>query len=81
MAADDEIRALNLGHPGSDKAGSHGARKSGKDLRHGAISDTDLDATQLYLSEIGFTPLLSAEQEVMFAPSGRAAVMLMPANV
>ena len=71
MAADDEIRALNLGHPGSDKAGSHGARKSGKDLRHGAISDTDLDATRLYLSEIGFTPLLSAEQEVTFARQAR----------
>ncbi|MFT5033704.1 MAG: RNA polymerase nonessential primary-like sigma factor [Bermanella sp.] len=28
---------------------------------------TELDATQLYLSEIGFSPLLSAEEEVHFA--------------
>jgi len=33
----------------------------------GAIPDTDLDATRLYLSEIGFTPLLTAEEEVYFA--------------
>ena len=26
----------------------------------------NLDATQLYLSEIGFSPLLSAEEEVFF---------------
>jgi RNA polymerase nonessential primary-like sigma factor len=29
--------------------------------------DGDLDATRLYLSEIGFSPLLSAEEEVFFA--------------
>ena len=27
----------------------------------------NLDATQLYLGEIGFSPLLSAEEEVFFA--------------
>ena len=30
-------------------------------------SERDLDATRLYLSEIGFSPLLSAEEEVHFA--------------
>ena len=71
MAEDDDIRALNLDHPGSDQAGSRGARKSVKNHRHGAFSDTDLDATRLYLSEIGFTPLLTAEQEVTFARQAR----------
>ena len=71
MAEDGETRDLNLNHPGSDKAGSRGAGKSVKDHRHGAFSDTDLDATRLYLSEIGFTPLLSAEQEVTFARRAR----------
>lgn len=28
----------------------------------------NLDATQLYLGEIGFSPLLSAEEEVFFCP-------------
>ncbi|MBQ0761298.1 MAG: RNA polymerase nonessential primary-like sigma factor [Zhongshania sp.] len=32
---------------------------------------TDLDATQMYLSEIGFSPLLSAEEEVHFARLAR----------
>ena len=31
----------------------------------------DLDATQLYLSEIGFSPLLSAEEEVYFSRLAR----------
>lgn len=29
-----------------------------------------LDATQIYLSEIGFSPLLSAEEEVFFCKKG-----------
>ena len=71
MAEDDDIRTLNLDHAGSDQARSRGARKPVKDRRHNALSDTDLDATRLYLSEIGFTPLLSAEQEVTFARQAR----------
>lgn len=31
------------------------------------ISDGELDATRMYLSEIGFSPLLTAEEEVYFA--------------
>lgn len=34
-------------------------------------SGRDLDATQLYLNEIGFSPLLSAEEEVHFARLAR----------
>ncbi len=33
----------------------------------GAIPEGQLDATRLYLSEIGFSPLLSAEEEVYYA--------------
>ncbi|MGH8596777.1 MAG: sigma-70 factor domain-containing protein, partial [Gammaproteobacteria bacterium] len=31
------------------------------------VSDGELDATRLYLNEIGFSPLLTAEEEVKFA--------------
>ncbi len=31
------------------------------------VSAKSLDATQLYLSEIGFSPLLTAEEEVLYA--------------
>jgi RNA polymerase nonessential primary-like sigma factor len=33
----------------------------------GNVPDSQLDATRLYLSEIGFSPLLSAEEEVYYA--------------
>lgn len=33
----------------------------------GDMSDGELDATRMYLNEIGFSPLLSAEEEVKFA--------------
>ena len=71
MADDEEIRDLNLDNSGSGQAGSRRARKPVKDHRHGAFNDTDLDATRLYLSEIGFTPLLTAEEEVTFARRAR----------
>jgi RNA polymerase nonessential primary-like sigma factor len=37
----------------------------------GRRQSSDLDATQLYLSEIGFSPLLSAEEEVYFSRLAR----------
>lgn len=37
----------------------------------GSITEGDLDATRLYLGEIGFSPLLSAEEEVQFARLAR----------
>lgn len=45
----------------------------GKTIEHRASIDTEdvstkqLDATQMYLGEIGFSPLLTAEEEVMFS--------------
>ena len=41
-------------------------RKAVKSLNR-EIPERDMDATRLYLSEIGFSPLLSAEEEVYFA--------------
>ena len=42
--------------------------KSGKSAQYPVnLSEGDLDATRLYLNEIGFSPLLSAEEEVYFS--------------
>lgn len=71
MPENDEIEALNLEGHGSDQTGSGAARKPVKDRQHSAFSETELDATRLYLSEIGFTPLLSAEEEIAFARQAR----------
>ena len=71
MPEDRETGALNLEDPGSDPVASGRHRKSVKDPHRVAMNDTDLDATRLYLSEIGFTPLLTAEEEVKFARQAR----------
>jgi RNA polymerase nonessential primary-like sigma factor len=42
--------------------GRAGSRAGGREA-----ADRDMDATRLYLSEIGFSPLLTAEEEVYFA--------------
>ena len=36
-------------------------------FKAGKVPDSQMDATRLYLSEIGFSPLLSAEEEVHFS--------------
>ncbi len=36
-------------------------------FKAGAIPDSQLDATRMYLNEIGFSPLLSAEEEVYYS--------------
>ncbi|KFC85415.1 RpoS family RNA polymerase sigma factor [Ewingella americana ATCC 33852] len=38
-----------------------------EELLSQAVSQRVLDATQLYLGEIGYSPLLTAEEEVYFA--------------
>ena len=42
-----------------------------KDYEAGEFSEGQLDATRLYLGEIGYSPLLSAEEEVSFARAAR----------
>ncbi|MEE8321814.1 MAG: RNA polymerase sigma factor RpoS [Gammaproteobacteria bacterium] len=42
-----------------------------KNFQTVAIPEGDLDATRLYLGEIGFSPLLTAEEEVYFARRSR----------
>jgi len=42
--------------------------------RASEIAEGDLDATRLYLGEIGFSPLLSAEEEVKFARGAQRGV-------
>lgn len=45
--------------------------KATPDYSPGTIPEGELDATRLYLSEIGFSPLLTAEEEVYFARLAR----------
>ena len=42
-------------------------QSEGNDFQIGTVSEGDLDATRLYLGEIGFSPLLTAEEEVYYA--------------
>lgn len=54
----------------SDLDGADDTELLGKESGQAADEETyqkNLDATQLYLNEIGFSPLLSAEEEVFFA--------------
>ena len=71
MPENDEIQALNLETPGSGHTDPEAARKPARGRQHRAFSETELDATRLYLSEIGFTPLLSAEEEIAFTRQAR----------
>ncbi len=43
------------------------ASKKGKDAQSVPVTTGDLDATRLYLNEIGFSPLLTAEEEVYYS--------------
>ena len=72
MSDNDKSKALNLEQPGPDQAGTDAGGNTGKAERPGKIDATELDATRLYLSEIGFTPLLTAQEEVDFARRAQA---------
>ena len=67
MPGDDEIRALDLDDVGPVRDNSASAKGSTKVPQLAAITEGDLDATRLYLNEIGFSPLLTAKEEVFFA--------------
>ncbi len=59
------------GEDATSTEASSGRSKSGEGKNIKPISrdvqDREMDATRLYLSEIGFSPLLTAEEEVFFA--------------
>jgi RNA polymerase nonessential primary-like sigma factor len=61
-AAAEPVQPLSLDDPGESSTGPAQARYEG----------LEPDATQLYLSEIGYAPLLTAEEEVQFARALRA---------
>ncbi|MBD3609565.1 MAG: RNA polymerase sigma factor RpoS [Gammaproteobacteria bacterium] len=50
-----------------DKTDNEETSEGSKKYSAGSIPDSQVDATRLYLSEIGFSPLLSAEEEVYYA--------------
>ena len=72
MDLDDEIEGfededLKTG----DNKSSDKSVISKKEPALSTISQGDLDATRIYLSEIGFSPLLTAEEEVYFSRKAR----------
>jgi len=66
--AEDEERELPEEQDAVEEtAEEYGDAEEKKTFEAGAIPDGQLDATRLYLSEIGFSPLLSAEEEVHYS--------------
>ena len=61
-----ESEELHLEDPPPKKKRAPARRTATKES-----ADREMDATRLYLSEIGFSPLLSAEEEVYFARKAR----------
>jgi len=68
--ADDVYDTLSEPPVSSGIQDGAGLRRSERDdaaYKPGTVPPQQMDATRLYLSEIGFSPLLSAEEEVHFA--------------
>ena len=72
----DEEETLNVADEDSDDADSseseppeflNSGRGRGSMAHQDLVNAKSLDATQLYLNEIGFSPLLTAEEEVYFS--------------
>ena len=72
MPENDETKTLNLDASGPERTGTEAGAKTVKAARPSSFSETELDATRLYLSEIGFSPLLTAQEEADFARRARA---------
>ncbi len=77
---EDEILPVDIApEPEADMVDKDGLQSGGLEDAEGEIKEStavsltkgDLDATRLYLSEIGFSPLLSAEEEVHFSRLSR----------
>jgi RNA polymerase nonessential primary-like sigma factor len=62
---EDEMEDDVTGPPISAKSNDSKSKQSKPQIRH--LTEGDLDATRLYLNEIGFSPLLTAEEEVYFS--------------
>jgi RNA polymerase nonessential primary-like sigma factor len=63
----DTVRAASQPKPPNSAALMKAANPSLSSSRANSSLDATIDATQLYLKEIGYTPLLRAEEEVYFA--------------
>jgi RNA polymerase nonessential primary-like sigma factor len=61
---EDDVTADSAANPNPDKEIIEAAQPDN-------FTEGDLDATRLYLGEIGFSPLLSADEEVYFARKSR----------
>src|SRR5690606_35175159 len=76
-AGGDEAPGLDLDddRPGpADDADDAGGREQAAEAFEAAVPGNDgssPDATRLYLSEIGFSPLLTAEEEVYYSRRAR----------
>ncbi|MGL4546240.1 MAG: sigma-70 factor domain-containing protein, partial [Plesiomonas sp.] len=65
---DEALEELTTDDELTNDEASTTAESSSEDVREEFDASTkNLDATQMYLSEIGFSPLLTAEEEVLYA--------------
>lgn len=65
--SDDVEAEVDLEIDGKGEEDAPDAKKSAKKGKSKELTQGDLDATRLYLGDIGFSPLLTAEEEVYFA--------------
>ncbi len=62
----DDVKKTDA-NPRADKASKTGVAKDKRVYEAGDIPESQLDATRLYLNEIGFSKLLTAEEEVHYS--------------
>jgi RNA polymerase nonessential primary-like sigma factor len=70
LSLDSEGETLNTADASESKSQSFGERLKSID----SVKSKSPDATQLYLNEIGFSPLLSAEEEVKYSRMAIAGI-------
>ena len=72
MPENDDPKTLKLEESDAGRTGDKAGRKTAKAAERDGFSNVELDATRLYLSEIGFSPLLTAKEEANFSRRARA---------